>query len=70
MDTDVISGMEAGLRTVLVLSGVTQAAEIERFPYRPSLVRGSVAELSTWSERAPTTSAGLRPAQRSPSVDG
>ena len=45
MDTDVISGMEAGLRTVLVLSGVTQAAEIERYPYRPSLVRGSVAEL-------------------------
>jgi len=45
MDTDVISGMEAGLRTVLVLSGVTQADEIERYPYRPSLVRGSVAEL-------------------------
>jgi NagD protein len=45
MDTDVISGMEAGLRTVLVLSGVTQATEIERYPFRPSLVRGSVAEL-------------------------
>ncbi len=45
MDTDVVSGMEAGLRTVLVLSGVTKAAEVERFPYRPSLVRGSVAEL-------------------------
>ncbi len=45
MDTDVISGMEAGLRTVLVLSGVTQSDEIERYPFRPSLVRGSVAEL-------------------------
>ncbi len=45
MDTDVISGIQAGLRTVLVLSGVTQAEEVDRFPYRPSLVRGSVAEL-------------------------
>jgi NagD protein len=45
MDTDVISGMEAGLRTVLVLSGVTQVEQIERFPYRPSLVRDSVADL-------------------------
>lgn len=45
MDTDVISGMEAGLRTVLVLSGVTQVDQIERFPYRPSLVRDSVADL-------------------------
>ena len=45
MDTDVISGMEAGLRTVLVLSGVTQAEDIESFPYRPSVVRGSVADL-------------------------
>ena len=45
MDTDVISGMEAGLRTVLVLSGVTQRAEIERFPFRPNLVRDSVADL-------------------------
>lgn len=45
MDTDVISGIEAGLRTVLVLSGVTRRVDIERFPYRPSWVVDSVADL-------------------------
>ncbi|MFI6785857.1 HAD-IIA family hydrolase [Nonomuraea sp. NPDC050383] len=45
MDTDVVCGMEAGLYTILVLTGVTQPQQIDRFPYRPSLVVGSVAEL-------------------------
>jgi len=45
MDTDIISGLEAGLRTVLVLTGSTQQHQIERFPYRPSRVVDSVADL-------------------------
>ena len=45
MDTDVVAGLEAGLETYLVLSGVTQADQAERFPYRPSHVIASVAEL-------------------------
>jgi NagD protein len=45
MDTDVIAGIEAGLETILVLSGVTSAEDIDRFPYRPSRVVGSVADL-------------------------
>ena len=45
MDTDVVAGLEAGLETYLVLSGVTQAEQAERFPYRPSHVIASVAEL-------------------------
>jgi NagD protein len=45
MDTDIISGLEAGLRTVLVLTGSTKRDEIERFPYRPSRVVDSVADL-------------------------
>ena len=45
MDTDVIAGIEAGLATVLVLSGVTTREEAERFPYRPSRIVGSVADL-------------------------
>jgi NagD protein len=45
MDTDVVAGMEAGLFTVLVLTGVTTARDIERFPYRPSKVAPSIAEL-------------------------
>jgi NagD protein len=36
---------EAGLLTVLVLSGVTSASEIDTFPYRPSIVLDSVADL-------------------------
>src|SRR5919201_3440488 len=36
MDTDVVSGLEAGLHTVLVLTGVTTSEMADRFPYRPS----------------------------------
>nr|WP_308250330.1 HAD-IIA family hydrolase [Sphaerisporangium fuscum] len=45
MDTDVVSGMEAGLHTILVLTGVTTRDQIDRFPFRPSTVVESVADL-------------------------
>jgi NagD protein len=45
MDTDIISGLEAGLRTILVLTGSTRPEAVERFPYRPTHVRDSVADL-------------------------
>ncbi|KQQ44114.1 HAD-IIA family hydrolase [Nocardioides sp. Leaf307] len=45
MDTDIISGLEAGLRTVLVTSGSTRADQVETFPYRPTRVFESVADL-------------------------
>jgi NagD protein len=45
MDTDIVSGLEAGLETVLVLSGVTERSDAERHPYRPSRIVDSVAEL-------------------------
>ena len=45
MDTDVIAGVETGLDTLLVLSGVTDREEIERFPYRPRLVLSGVGEI-------------------------
>ena len=45
MDTDMVAGMEAGLHTILVLSGVTDPAEMDRFPYRPQQVVQSVADL-------------------------
>jgi NagD protein len=45
MDTDIVSGMEAGLETVLVLTGVTTRAMIDRFPFRPSRVVESIADL-------------------------
>ena len=46
MDTDIVAGIEAGLQTILVLTGVTRAEDVERFPYRPSRVVGSVADLA------------------------
>jgi NagD protein len=45
MDTDVISGMEAGMHTVLVLTGSTTREEADRHPYRASRVLESVADL-------------------------
>ncbi|TCP56562.1 NagD protein [Tamaricihabitans halophyticus] len=45
MDTDVRSGLEAGLETILVLSGIASTESVERFPFRPSLVIDSVADL-------------------------
>ena len=45
MDTDVIAGLEAGMRTVLVLSGITAQADVDRFPYRPTRIVGSIREL-------------------------
>jgi len=46
MDTDIISGLEAGLRTVLVLTGSTLAHQVERFPYRATRIVDSVADLT------------------------
>ena len=45
MDTDIIGGIEAGMQTVLVLSGVTDRRDVARFSYQPSRVVESVAEL-------------------------
>jgi NagD protein len=45
MDTDVIAGLEAGLATILVLTGISTLDTVERFPFRPSLVIDSVADL-------------------------
>ena len=45
MDTDIVAGLEAGLHTILVLTGVTTAPEIERFPYRPSQIVDGVGDL-------------------------
>lgn len=38
MDTDIKTGMESGMRTVLVRSGISDDAEIDRHPYRPTRV--------------------------------
>ena len=45
MDTDIISGLEAGLRTVLVTTGSTPPDQVDTFPYRPTRVVDSIADL-------------------------
>jgi NagD protein len=57
MDTDIVAGLEAGLRTILVLTGSTQAEQVERFPFRPTQVVDSVADLvplvDAWDDIGP-----------------
>jgi NagD protein len=45
MDTDIVAGLEAGMETVLVLTGISTRADAERFAYRPSRIVPSVADL-------------------------
>jgi NagD protein len=45
MDTDVVAGIEAGLHTVLVLTGIADDAEIAKYPFRPTEILNSVADL-------------------------
>ena len=45
MDTDVLSGLEAGLRSILVLTGSTPPDRVDRFPFRPTRVVDSIADV-------------------------
>ncbi len=50
MDTDVLSGLESGLETILVLTGVTTADMVDRFPYKPSKIVNSIADVISMVE--------------------
>jgi NagD protein len=45
MDTDILAGVETGLETILVLTGVTRREDVQRFPYQPSRISESVAHI-------------------------
>jgi NagD protein len=65
MDTDIVAGIEAGLQTILVLSGITTRQEAERFPYLPSQIVESVADLvDKISEQPPPGPAAWPPRRR------
>jgi NagD protein len=52
MDTDIISGIESGIETVLVLSGVTQREDLARFGFRPDYILDHVGQLPALLEKA------------------
>ena len=52
MDTDVISGMESGMTTVLVLSGVSTLETLKTYAYRPSIVLSGVGDISAMAKKA------------------
>ena len=45
MDTDIVAGIQSGMDTILVLTGVTNMKQIEAFPYSPSKIVKSVAHI-------------------------
>jgi NagD protein len=45
MDTDIVAGMESGLMTALVLSGVSTLENIKEFSYRPSIILNGVGDI-------------------------
>jgi len=46
MDTDIVAGVESGMETILVLSGVTSRSDVDGYPYQPTRIAGSVAEIA------------------------
>jgi NagD protein len=65
MDTDIVAGMEAGLQTILVLSGITSREQAGRFPFLPSRIVDSVADLVE-EIAEPHRPAGWPPLRRHP----
>ncbi|MEV6328371.1 HAD-IIA family hydrolase [Streptomyces sp. NPDC051909] len=45
MDTDILAGLEAGMETFLVLTGLTASGDVDKFPYRPTHIKDSIADL-------------------------
>lgn len=58
MDTDIVAGIEAGLYTVLVLSGIATVKEMEQYPFRPNDVLESVAALLPGADGAGRVAGG------------
>ncbi|AWN15609.1 HAD-IIA family hydrolase [Salinisphaera sp. LB1] len=62
MDTDVVAGIEAGLHTILVLSGIASRDDVDRYPFRPAAILDSVQDLL--DERSATHDDGAETGDR------
>jgi NagD protein len=45
MDTDIVAGIESGMETILVLTGVTAREDLVKYPYRPDFIFDSIADV-------------------------
>ena len=54
MDTDVISGMESGMSTVLVLSGCSTKDTLKMYAYRPTMVLNGVGDIAAMAKSGKT----------------
>ena len=45
MDTDIVTGLESGMETILVLSGVTREEDVRRFPYQPTQIVKTIGDI-------------------------
>ena len=46
MDTDIVAGIESGIDTALVLSGITRESDLQRYAYKPHYVLKDVSEIA------------------------
>ena len=69
MDTDVIAGVQSGLETILVLSGVTRREDVDRFPYRPGRILEIGRGYRAVRDRATRSSGCLCRHRRSSALD-
>ena len=61
MDTDIISGLEAGMRTIHVGTGSTRPDQVKEYPYRPTWTVGSIADLVDLAGRTDVIDSDFRP---------
>lgn len=51
MDTDIVTGLESGMQTVLVLTGVSDMENIKTFAYRPTVILNGVGDIPKQAEK-------------------
>jgi NagD protein len=45
MDTDIIAGIESGMHTILVLTGISKREDVALYPFRPDKIYNSITDI-------------------------